>query len=119
MKKIQLFLVIALMASGLSSYSQKLQTTSDTTATGRELGRLKLEIATLSSQLSDAKANLSAYKAGLKNNAAPSEVKQPYESASQSENHALNTLHDKIFLLSYEIDKKQQRLQKINTDGVL
>lgn len=118
-KSIRLFCVIALMASGFSSYSQKLQTPVDTATTGKELGQLQLDIISLTEQLSAAKTSLSDYKTSLNNSDRAKEPKQSYESASQSENRALNNLHDRIFILSSEIAKKQQRLQKINTIGVL
>lgn len=118
-KNIRLFCVVAIMASGFSAYSQKLQTPVDSTAISKELGRLKLDIVSLTAQLSAAKTNLADYKAAQNNNGRVKEPKQSYESASQRENHALNTLHDRIFILSSEIDKKQQHLQKINTVGIL
>ena len=104
------------MASGFSSYSQKLQVPADTSTTGNEFGRLKMEVVTLSTQLANAQADLSAYKTAMNSNGTAKENKQSYESASQSENHALNDLHARIFILSSEINKKQQRLQKINTN---
>lgn len=118
-KSIRLFCVLVLMASGFSSYSQKSQSVSDTVKSGKELVSLKSDIASLTSQLAAVNSNLLDYKSGISKETGIKPFKLPYETASQSENHALNDLHSKIFIIASEISKKQQRLQEINPISVL
>lgn len=118
-KSIRLFCVVALMASGFASYSQKTQPVTDSVKSNTELNRLHSDIASLIKQLSVANTNLSEYKSALNKQGAVRDLRQPHESASLRENNNLNTLYDKVFLLSDELGKKQQRVQDISANAIL
>lgn len=141
MKKSFCFICLAvLLTLGYSSHAQQIKSVSDTSGLRNEYTVLHNDITGLNAQLMIAKSNLSAYLSNeeskksantvaaakqpsktvtSKSSQPAAETKKDYEMRSQAENQRLTSLHDKIFILASEINKKQQRLQELSATETL
>lgn len=136
-KSISSICVIVLLAAGSTSQAQQTKSVTDTTVQRKEWSRLNNDITGLNAQLILAKSNLTTYLsqtstvgvqtgsskvnqiAGNKAVPVAEKAKQDHENASQAANQRLNSLHDRIYILSDEISRKQQRLQQLDVAEIL